>query len=199
MANVNKKVRFGLKNAHYAIWNNGDGETEGSYAAPVAIPGSVSLSMNREGDTSDFYADDDVWASFDVNNGYSGDLEIAVVEDQLLIDLLGYVRDDNGVLLEPTDAESVEFALLFEQGGNKDKEAYVFYNCTLSRPETAANTKSDSTDPDTATLNIRMSGKELPWEGGTRTFIKGQANSKDQKAKFDAWYTQVQMPSKAAA
>jgi phi13 family phage major tail protein len=194
MATSNKKVRFGLKNAHYAVFN----EQTGAYGTPKWIPGSVSLSLTREGETNDFFAEDETWASFEQNLGYSGDLEIPFVEDQLLIDLLGYTKDSNtGVVAEPSDVRAAEFALLFEQGGNKDKVAYVFYNCTLSRPEASMNTKSDSTDPDTSTLSIRMKSRNFDIDSEVVSIVKAYVNSEDSTT-FNAWYSSVKMPATGA-
>lgn len=190
---TSKKVRFGLKNAHYAVFN----EQTGAYGTPVWIPGSVSLSLTREGETSDFYAEDETWASFEQNLGYSGDLEIPFVNDQLLVDLLGYTKDSTtGVVAEPADIVTAEFALLFEQGGNKDKVAYVFYNCTLSRPEANMNTKSDSTDPDTSTLTIRMKQRNFKVNNAVVPYVKAYANSDD--TAFATWFSSVTMPVSGA-
>ena len=48
------KVKFGIKNVHYAVLSD---ETTPTYETPVAIPGAVSFSLEANGDTSPFYAD----------------------------------------------------------------------------------------------------------------------------------------------
>lgn len=55
--NKANKVKFGLKNVHYAMLTEADGG-EVTYGTPVAILGAVNLSMDAQGDTSTFYADD---------------------------------------------------------------------------------------------------------------------------------------------
>ena len=74
------KVKFNLKNVHAAklTVDNSGGYT---YATPQAIPGAVSLSLDSEGDMTPFYADGQIYYRSVSNNGYSGDLEIALIPE----------------------------------------------------------------------------------------------------------------------
>lgn len=189
-------VKFGISKAYYAVWDAATSE----YKTPVALPGAVSLSMSREGDESSFYADNIVYYSMDTNAGYSGDFELAKAPQSVYIDLLGQEVDDNHVLIESTDDKQVPFALLFEVDGNTERQRFCFYNCTLSRPESEANTKEDTVDPDTDTLSIRMTSREFPWGNDTKNAVKASVtDGEETKATFDEWYTKVQLPKKAAA
>lgn len=145
------KVKFGLKNVHYAVYD----ADAGTYKTPVAWPGAVSLSLDNDGDITNFAADDNAkYASFNDANGMSGDLEMAYTPDQVKLDLLGYSKDANGNISDNPDAPTVRFQLLFEISSNVAPDIIVLHDCTLSDAGINANTRSDSTDPDTDSLNL---------------------------------------------
>ena len=61
MPSTNNKVKFGLKNCHYAKATLDPDTNAVTFGTPVAIPGAVNLSLDPEGDTEPFYADDMVY------------------------------------------------------------------------------------------------------------------------------------------
>ena len=68
------KVKYGLCNVHYAIFD----EEAGTYETPVPIKGGVNQSLEQKGETKAFRADNmDYWTTVS-NNGYEGDLEVAL-------------------------------------------------------------------------------------------------------------------------
>ena len=46
---------------------------------PVRLPGSVSLSIDANGENENFYADNSVYYVINNNSGYEGDLEVALI------------------------------------------------------------------------------------------------------------------------
>ena len=181
------KVKYNLKNVHAAILTKGDDGTF-TYDTPVPIPGAVSLSLDAEGDSSPFYADGIVYFRTTANNGYSGDLEIALIPEWFRTDILQEEKDDNGVLIERSDiTESVYFALLFEFDGDINAIRHVLYNCTASRPSIESKTKESSIEPGTETLNLTAD----PREDG---LVKSRTGDDTSAATYNNWYRTVYTP-----
>ena len=190
--NKKNKVKYNLKNVHAAILTKGDDGTF-TYATPVAIPGAVSLSMDAEGDSSPFYADGIVYFRSTANNGYSGDLELALIPEWFRTDILQEEKDSNGVLIERSDVtESVYFALLFEFDGDQKAIRHVLYNCTASRPTIESETKEESIEPGTETLSLTAD----PREDG---LVKSRTGDDTTTATYSNWYKRVYEPSASAS
>lgn len=157
------KVKFGLRNVSYSKITIANGDE--TYATPVAIPGAVNISLAPAGDTAEFYADDSLYFSQAANNGYTGDLEIALIPESFYTDILGMTVDTNGALVEGADATPSAFALCFEvQGDDKGRKTWL-YNCSCARPNQDAATKEAGITPNTETLSLivapRVSDKKV--------------------------------------
>lgn len=118
--------------------------------------GAVSLSADPEGDTTPFYADNIVYYTSTANNGYSGDLEVAMLPDSFLTDILGQAVDTNGAIFEANDDKIAQFALMFQIDGDAKNRRVCYYNVTAQRPQTEANTTEDSKEPQTDTISLTM-------------------------------------------
>ena len=188
---MSNKVKYNLKNVHAAKLTETvvDGVTTFTYDAPKAIPGAVSLSLDAEGESSPFYADGIVYFRTYANNGYSGDLEIALIPEWFRTEILKEILDSNGVLVEKADnTESVKFALLFEFDGDEHGIRHVLYNCAASRPSIESQTKEETIEPRTETLNLTAD----PREDG---LVKSRTGDTTAKATYDGWYGAVYVPS----
>ena len=87
MADKANKVKFNLKNAHYALLMLGE-DGSPTYAAPVPMPGSVSISLDANGEPENFYADGVAYYVINNNMGYDGDLELAMIPESFRTDVL---------------------------------------------------------------------------------------------------------------
>lgn len=152
------KVKFGISNCHYAVITETDNSI--TYGTPVALKGAVSFSADPEGETSPFYADNIVYYQSVSNQGYSGDLELAQISDAFAKDVLGQIEDSNGALIESANDTNKKFALMFQIETDEKARRVVYYYCTAQRPSSEANTKEDTIEPQTDTLNITMSARK---------------------------------------
>lgn len=188
---MGNKVKYNLKNVHAARLTEtvADGETTFTYAAPKAIPGAVSISLDAEGESSPFYADGIVYFRSVTNNGYSGDLEIALIPEWFRTEILQEELDGKGVLVENSGVgESVKFALLFEFDGDVNAIRHVLYNCSASRPSIESETKEDTIEPGTETLSITAD----PRSDG---LVKARTGDTTDKAAYADWYKSVYLPT----
>ncbi|CAK7036697.1 MAG: hypothetical protein BACD_00140 [Bacteroides rodentium] len=187
MAGKNNKVKFGLKNCHYALATL-DAETGTvTFGTPVAIPGAVNLSMDPEGDNEPFYADDMIYYMTAANNGYSGDLEVALIPDSFRKDILKETEDANGVMVEDSTVEPEHFALLFEFSGDQKKIRHCLYYCSAGRPTIEGKTTEDSKEPQTETLEIAAS----PMPNG---YVKVKTGANTDDTVYNDWYRAVYEP-----
>ena len=188
---MGNKVKYNLKNVHAAKLTETvtDGVSTFTYAKPQAIPGAVSISLDAEGESSPFYADGIVYFRSVTNNGYSGDLEIALIPEWFRTEILREQLDAKGVLVENNDnAESVKFALLFEFDGDVRAIRHVLYNCSASRPSIESETKEDTIEPGTETLSITAD----PRADG---LVKARTGDTTDAAAYAGWDNNVYIPA----
>ncbi len=150
---MSNKVGYGLKNVYYSVITLTNNVP--SYATPVHIPGAVNLTLSPVGEKVRFAADDreDYFAE-NVNNGYDGTLEMALIPDSFRIDVLGDIVDVNGAIVEKANATVKRFALMFEFDGDAKKARGVLYNVLANRPNIEGTTRSSSKEPKSETLEV---------------------------------------------
>ena len=192
MADTNK-VKFGLSHVYYALLTYGANDAI-TFGNPVAIKGGVNLTLSAEGDMSPFYADNMVYYMASMNAGYSGDLEVARIPDSFKTDVLNYVTDSAGALVETTNAEYKPFALLFQIEGDKNARRHVLYNCMANRPQLTAGTTTASKEPQTETIPLTCSS--IPNTALNTDIVKASAVVGD--SAYSAWFTAVHVPAASA-
>ncbi|MBR0483921.1 MAG: phage tail protein [Oscillospiraceae bacterium] len=192
MALKKNKVKFGLNKVHWAKITGWSEEGEPTYAAPVRLPGAVSLSIDANGENENFFADNTVYYVINNNAGYDGDLEVALITTDFAIEILGEQLDAKGVLVERNDAETSQFALFFEFDGDKNHIRHVLYCCSASRPATEGETTEESKSVKTEKLSLKATA--LP-----NGLVKSKTCESTDEATYNNWYSSVYMPTISAA
>ena len=180
------KVKFNIRNVHYALLTLAE---DGSYSfgEPIPMPGAVSLSMDPNGEPSIFYADGYAYYIISNNQGYEGDLELAMVPDSFRTDILKESLDKNKVLVEDASVSAEKFALLFEFDGDINKIRHVLYNCSAARPTIESSTTEEEIEVKTETLTITAS----PLSGG---YVKARTSDATLETAYNSWYEKVYLP-----
>lgn len=173
------KLKFGLCNLHiFPIEDETDGKLK--YGPAIVFRGAVKLSIEAEGDSQDFYADNyNYWNDF-ANNGYSGDLEMALITDEFKTKILGFEEDKNGAIIENVNSKSKNFAMAFEFDGDEHKTRRLFYKVSASRPSDSHETTTESIKPETETIKIKA--MERPDTGDIAVKIE------EGQAGYDTFY-----------
>ena len=190
MATKKNKVKFNICNVHYALITVSE-EGEVAFGTPVAMPGAVSLSLEPNGEPSNFYADGYAYYTISNNMGYEGDLELAMVPESFRTDVLKESLDTNQVLVENANVETANFALLFEFDGDVRKIRHVLYNCSAARPNIESSTNEEEIEVQTETLALTAA----PLANG---YVKARTGDSTTDEVYKGWYGAVYMPTTAS-
>ena len=186
------KIKYGLKNVYYAKATIASDNTA-TFGTPVAIPGAVNLTLDAQGDRSPFYADNIEYYVSVANNGYEGDLEIAMVPESFEKDILGMVEDNKDVLLEDANAEPEHFALLFQFEGDQRAKKHAIYNCTATRQSIEGETKGENIDPKTEKLSLRAAPIHV--SAINKDIVKAKTTDTTDATTYSGWNSTVYVPT----
>ena len=186
--NTKNKVKFSLKRAYYAPATvSEDGKV--SYGTPVRIPGAVSISLSAEGDQNVLRADGIDYYVANSNNGYSGDVEFALIPDDFCQACLGETLETTDkVLIEKADAETKPFAFLFEIDGDKKATRHAMYMCYASRPSVEAE-NPEGREAKTESVTIKAVARE------SDNMVKVKTTKDTPDTVYNGWYTAVYLPA----
>lgn len=183
---MSNKIRYGLKNAYYATVEVSG--TDVTFGTPVKLPGAVSMNLEPQGESSEFYADDGDYFDTEDNKGYDGTLELAMIPESFEQDCLGAQVDNDGLIVESDDDEKAPFALLFEFTGDEKAIRHCLYYCKASRPTVEGSTKGESIEVKTEELTFKA--RPIPGIGK----VKVKTSEEADETRYNSWYETVALP-----
>ena len=115
---TDNKVHYDLTNVYVAPLTLDLEAGTASYGTPKRMNGAISMDLAAQGDVITLRADAMDYYKTTNNNGYSGNLNMAMVPDWFKQEYLGdTISEKDKVLVESSLAEPKPFALLFEFRG----------------------------------------------------------------------------------
>lgn len=191
MADKNK-VRFGLKNVHVCSITEDAGAI--TYGKPTAWKGAKSLTLDPEGDTNTYYADNTAYFATNTNNGYSGSLEMSEIPEEIEKMIFNVVTTEEGNLAEDANLLPNNVALMFQFEGDVNATKYIFYKVVFSRPNVEGETKEESTDPKTTSMDITA----IPVEKDDHQWVRTKCRKGD--TNYESFFsTAPKLPSPKAS
>lgn len=181
MANTDNKVHYDLTNVHVAsLTIDLEGGTV-SFGTPKRMLGAISMDLSAQGDQVKLRADGIDYYVSNSNNGYSGDLNLAMVPDWFRQEYLGdTLSEKDKVLVESAQAEPKPFALLYEFLGDVSHRRHCLYNTTAARPNIKGENKDNQKEADTESLSLTS----LPLPDGK---VKASTTADTPQAVYDGW------------
>lgn len=179
-----RKVLYGIKNVYYAKLTENNGAI--TYETPKKLEGATGFSPSPQGEKATFYADDHIYYSKNLNNGYEGDLTLAYVSDDFLKDILGRKVDSNGAIVENKGDKMERFALLFEAEGDPKNRRFVYWDCTTTRPNREFSTTEESLNVGTESITITVAPRST--DDSIGAFLEKSATN---ETAYNGWFTAV--------
>ncbi|WP_462427197.1 major tail protein [Fusobacterium varium] len=176
----------GCKNCMVALGTETDGVM--TYEAPQPIKDLEEFSYSYTYAEGSNYADNQ--QNIYLKKPTGADINLVFSDLKLQMEaLLGGKRYHKGGLVTNTNDKSKSVALLFQEtysdGSYINK---VFYNTKLSRDETSGKTEGEGFEFTPANIV----GRAIPLENGDIEYKLDSSDTDVDKAKLDAWFTQVQ-------
>ncbi len=163
-----------------------------TYGTPFALPGAVSWGEEPEGENTPFRADNTDYYVSVGNDGYSGDLEVARVNDDFNTKIYGMKTGSKGELIEVVQGEATKFALIMQIEGDQSACRYVYPCCTAGRASADHETTEEGAiEPGTETIPV--SAKPVDVTGFTEKVVKYRVPS--TASNYDSMLTTFALPT----
>lgn len=153
---ADKKVLFNIKKVQFSKITETSAAGVPTYASPILVPGTVSLSLDSDSSLDPFYADGIAYYTPAGTNSYSGTLENANFSEEVLKAIFNWALDSNGNLVE-VDTGSNEFGMQFAVDSNDGEVYFTLFRCSATKPSMNFQTKESSATINTQSVDITIS------------------------------------------
>lgn len=150
------KVVFGLENVHVCTYTVSSGTV--TLGTPMHVPGAVNMSLEPDSEENSFYADNVKYYTSYSDNGFTGELEMAMFSDTFKTTFLNYTALTGGGLAQVKGVQNKDVCIIFEAKGDAEKRRCILYNVALGNINREFSTTTESTEPQTATLSFTVNG-----------------------------------------
>lgn len=175
------KVHYDLQNVYVAEVTVDESDAV-TFGTPERLRGAISMDLSAQGDTVTQRADGINYYVNNSNNGYQGDLTLAMVPDWFKEKYLGMtLSTKDKVLVENATTDKPKaFALLYEFQGDANARRHVMYNCLAARPSAHGENKDSKVEADTEALTLTAS----PLPDGS---VKASTTAETPTSVYDNW------------
>ena len=150
------KVEFGISNLYIGTFTDTNGTV--TLGTPYHQKGAVSLSIEPDGDSNDFYADNvKYWSGFS-DNGFTGEIEVAKFDREAKSQFFGYMETTGGGFGAVKGATRPNVYIMFQTEGDAQSRRVILYNVSLGQINREFATIEDSKEPATETCDITVTG-----------------------------------------
>lgn len=157
MAADNNKVEFGLSELHIGTYSVASDGTV-TLGTPYHQKGAISLQLDAESNSNDFYADNvKYWSGFS-DNGFTGSIEVAKFDTDFKTQFLGYKILAGGGVAAIKGAIKPDVYVSFQTEGDVESRRCIMYGVSLGAIGREYSTIEESKEPVTETIDITVTG-----------------------------------------
>lgn len=156
---VKNKVYYGFSELYVGTYTDNNGTV--TLGTPYKVPGAVKMTLEPSSDLVQFAADNDPnYYSNYSSNGFSGEFEQALFDDEFKTKFLGYVALDGGGVAQVANPKKPKVYFMGQIDGDALNRRFICYNTALGEINREASTTEGTNEPSTAKLPFTVSKDE---------------------------------------
>lgn len=160
------KVLFNIKKLQMSKITSLSAGGVPTYAEPLLVPGTVSLTLDSEESSDPFYADGEAYYTPNGSETSTGTLENAMFTKEVLKAIYAYVEDTDGNMLA-TDGQVSEFGMQFACDSDDGEVYFTFYRVSSTKPGINLTTNNPNATINPQSVNLTATAVTLA-DGQTR-------------------------------